>query len=123
MTYTSPDRLKEDILRPVPPMLTSDGEQADQDAVEEVLDAAKDGDPDAQFMLYQWYYHGLGVPQSNRRALFWLRKAASAGHGDAMNDLGSLYWEGKDLPRDLDEAAALFRRATQEGSVPAHYNR
>ena len=42
--------------------------------------AAKAGNASASYMLGQMHEKGLGVPTSNRQALYWYRNAANLGH-------------------------------------------
>ena len=45
--------------------------------------AAELGDPQAQFELARYYFHGLGVPQDFVAARRWFERAAAAGVREA----------------------------------------
>ena len=45
--------------------------------------AAEKGIPDAQYAVGYMYYYGLGVTESRKQALYWMRCAAKAGQPDA----------------------------------------
>ena len=60
---------------------------------------AKAGDPDAQLQLARLYIAGKGTKQSDRKANFWLDKAARAGSRDAQIMLADRYYAGTGIPR------------------------
>lgn len=62
-------------------------------AVKEWLGPAAKGDADAQFNMAQAYKLGKGVPQDNKRAEAWYRKAAEEGHIKAADTLGLLLFQ------------------------------
>jgi TPR repeat protein len=47
------------------------------------------------------------------------RRAADAGHADAMFNLAELYGNGRGVPQDAAEAARWFRKAVDAGSPSA----
>lgn len=49
-----------------------------------LLEAAKQGDSEAQFRLAGLYRIGLGVPQDDRQAVYWASQSAEKGNADAM---------------------------------------
>lgn len=54
-------------------------------AVEILFELARQGDPDAQFELFEKYLYGLcDLPQDRTIARQWLEKAAQAGHVEAL---------------------------------------
>ncbi|MCU0695997.1 MAG: hypothetical protein MUC96_05665 [Myxococcaceae bacterium] len=58
--------------------------------------AAKSGLPAAQVMLGYCYDNGSGTIRSRKKALFWYRKAASAGDPAAAANIGAIFLkEGK----------------------------
>jgi TPR repeat protein len=38
------------------------------------------GEPNAQFIIGEMYYNGLGVKEDHAEAIIWVRKAAKQGH-------------------------------------------
>jgi len=72
----------------------------------ELWDAAKQGEVNAQFNIGFLYESGSGVSQDFSEAVRWYRKAADQGDGDAQFHLGSLYSEGRGVPQDY--AVAYF---------------
>ena len=59
--------------------------------MDELLQAAKQGDMEAQYRLGNRYYIGLGVEQNFIEAEHWLKEAAQNGHTGARLYLGILY--------------------------------
>lgn len=62
---------------------------------------AAHGDPDAQAKIGWMYSTGNGVPQNDRLAATWYRRAASDGHPGAQFSLGLLYNKGQGVRRNL----------------------
>ncbi|WP_244060847.1 tetratricopeptide repeat protein, partial [Aeromonas caviae] len=69
----------------------------------------------AQFNLGLIYAKGQGVPQDDKQAVIWLRKAAEQGNVEAQNNLAVLYAEGQGVPQDYKQAHAWFSVAAANG--------
>jgi TPR repeat protein len=64
------------------------------------------------------YSEGLGVTGDPPRALALFRKAASAGLGIAMYNLGLVYWSGSDgVAKDFKEARDWYLKGANAGNV------
>ena len=61
------------------------------------------------------YEHGESVPANPRRAVYWYRKAAQAGHRRAQYNLGLCLLRGEGVKRNFDEAVAWLRKARSQG--------
>ena len=48
-----------------------------------------------------------------------LQKAAEKGEANAQYRLGSLYYHGQGVPRDLKQAAEWYKKAAEQGNTPA----
>ena len=58
------------------------------------------------------YEKGNHVPQSNEKAQYWMKRAATAGTLDAVYALGEYYEKGRaGLVKDLKKAIELYERA------------
>lgn len=57
---------------------------------EKYIDAAKQGDVDAQYNVGLYYYRGQGVEKNFTQALYWFTKAAEQGHEGAKETLQEL---------------------------------
>lgn len=82
------------------------------------LEAARRGDPDAQFRVAR---AALLDPErgkeGTREALDWLRRAAESGHTGAMIHLGKLYKSGVGTPQNYDLAAHWLGEAARAGDA------
>ena len=65
------------------------------------------------------YDTGEGVPEDDRKALRWFRKAAEHGLARAQNNLGRMYAEGQGVLEDYVKAYAWFNVAAAQGDKAA----
>eukprot|EP00928_Gymnodinium_smaydae_P031529 TRINITY_DN23114_c0_g1_i1.p1 TRINITY_DN23114_c0_g1~~TRINITY_DN23114_c0_g1_i1.p1 ORF type:complete len:460 (+),score=58.90 TRINITY_DN23114_c0_g1_i1:67-1380(+) len=78
------------------------------------MNAAKQGDPNAQLNVA--YKYLSGTEEEHETAVKWLRKAAEQGQEDAQRKLGLLHREGRaGLTKDLDLAEEWLRKAAERG--------
>lgn len=64
-----------------------------------------------------------GIPrEKDRESLAKLKDEAAKGNAEAVFKVGVAYDEGKDVGKDLVEAAKWYRKAADQGYVPATYN-
>lgn len=87
------------------------------------LDAAAQGDREAQYRLGVLYGLGLGVDQDYAAAVRWYRSAAEAGEPRAQCNLGYLYGTGRGVPQDFLHAYAWYNLAAAGGEENARRNR
>ena len=87
----------------------------------ELLDAAEQGDPEAQVRLGDLYQRGDGVPENDAEAVAWYLRAAGQGYADAQFRLGSVYGNGRGVPLDYAESLAWFHRAAEQGHDAAQW--
>ena len=83
---------------------------------------AEQGDADAQYFLGNQYYLGRNVPQDNKKAIYWWKKAANQGHADAQSNLGAMYYYGKCVTQDDKKAFYWFEQSAYQGFAKAQYN-
>jgi uncharacterized protein len=57
------------------------------------------------------------LPESNR----WYLRAAEAGSTDAQTAIGTAYYLGRGVPKDLSQAAHWFRESAKGGDVGTQY--
>jgi len=62
---------------------------------EHMLEAASDGDAEAQYNLGIIYRKGDGQPRNPAEAFKWFKKAAEQGHVDAQHILGMMFTKGE----------------------------
>ena len=66
------------------------------------------------------YLRGQGVPQSNERAVEWLKRAVLHGNMSAQAMLGLCHEDGIGcVPKDYLEARRLYTLASAQGDAPA----
>ncbi len=69
------------------------------------------------------YANGQGVPQDDKEAAAWYRKAAEQGLAAALNNLGVMYRKGDGVPENTVLAYMLYNLAAAEGDANAIENR
>ena len=92
---------------------------AEAQDIEEIRQAAEQGDARAQFLLGSMYMNGEGVPKHFREAAKWYRQAADQGHASAQLNLGYMYDKGEGVPEDDPEAVKWYRKAAEQGDTSA----
>lgn len=73
--------------------------------VEEVRQAADQGEAEAQTRLGVIYARGIGLPKDKLEAVKWFRLAAGQGNPEAQWNLGLCYIRGDGVPQDFYLAA------------------
>ena len=58
-----------------------------------------------------------GVAPDFAKAVDLLRRAADAGHPDALANLGTMHYYGFGVPKDIAKAHTLYRQAVARGSA------
>ena len=95
-------------------------------AVQMLTPLANAGNSLAQYRLGMLYYHGQGVPEDEKQAIYWWRKAAAQDYTEAMFQLGSAFLFGSQAARivpDPDrEAAMWYFQAASGGHAEAQYH-
>lgn len=81
----------------------------------ENLQAAEQGDADAQNNLGAMYAEGQGVRRDDAEAVRWFRKAADQGLAQAQFNLGAMYYKGHGVRQDRALAQEWFGKACQNG--------
>lgn len=69
----------------------------------------------AQLDLGVAYSHGFGVRQDDKQALYWYRKAAEQGIGEAQYNLGLMYEEGQGVSKNRKVAKEWYKKACDNG--------
>lgn len=99
------------------------GVQTDRSKAGELfLEAAKGGDPDAEYIVGRMYQNGLaGVQKDLAQARFWYERGASHGQLEATRNIGSMFEGGLGGPQDFKKALEYFRRAAERGHARSLY--
>ncbi|MDF1816304.1 MAG: hypothetical protein P1V20_29160 [Verrucomicrobiales bacterium] len=91
-------------------------------AREYFIEAAGEGDSEAQFYAGECLVLGRGGSKDPTRGTEYLRKAISQGDARAMDLLGVCYVRAWGVERDDSRAVELFQAAIDGGNIPAYYN-
>ena len=83
------------------------------------LPLAEAEDAAAQAGIGFMYHRGMGVPLDNRKAAYWLRKAAEHGQPEGQMLLGTLYFYGTGVEKDYIKAYAWCDLAQDGGNADA----
>ena len=81
-------------------------------ALAEATKRAQKNDPQAMTLLGEIYAQGLGVGRDDAKAVEWFKLAASHGDRDAMFALAVFNLEGRGVPRNPQEGAKGYDRAS-----------
>jgi len=90
--------------------------------VKRFIEAAEQGDADAQYNLGMYYEDEDNAHEDKTEAVKWYRKAAEQGHVDAQLNLGLCYANGDGVDEDKAEVVKWFKMAAEQGDVSAQYN-
>jgi len=83
------------------------------------LPLAQGEDAAAQAGIGFMYHRGMGVAVDNRKAAYWLRRAAEHGQPEGQMMLGTLYFYGKGVEKDYVKAYAWCDLAQDGGNADA----
>ncbi|MFA4829922.1 MAG: tetratricopeptide repeat protein [Thermodesulfovibrionales bacterium] len=81
----------------------------------QMLELAKQGDPDAQYKVGINYNQDERVARDYKEAAKWFRKAAEQEFAAAQSALGVLYANGNGVKQDYKEAVKWYRAAAEQG--------
>jgi hypothetical protein len=82
-----------------------------QSALRVWLQAAENGDIEAQTNVGEIYERGMGVAPNYESAVEWYQKAAGKGNSRALFNLGTMYEQGLGVEKDALKALNLYRQA------------
>ncbi|MCM1047144.1 MAG: sel1 repeat family protein [Clostridiales bacterium] len=96
-----------------------------KEILEQSMNAAKQGEANAQYDMGYMYYWGdywpSGIERDYVKAAEWFRKAVEQGHAKSQYMLGIMYLRGKGVEKDKAKAEELIRKAAERGVVSAQY--
>ena len=87
--------------------------------IEQLRQAAEEGDASAQYELGAKYDWGWGVAEDHEKAVKWYRLAAEQGNVEAQRGLGFKYALGEGVWEDDQEAVKWWRKAAKQGDASA----
>ena len=98
------------------------------DDIRRLLQAAEQGNANAQCVLGGMYLKGEGVAQNYEESVRWLQKAAEQGDANAQWELGAMYYRGEGVAQSHEKAvqwfqkvkaAQWFQKAAEQGNANA----
>ena len=105
------------------PAETTKEPESKETPLQKITRLADLGDVDAELSLgYMYLYGQNGVETDYNKALHYYSLAADQNNTIALNNLGSLYFNGIGTEPDYPKAASLFLKAAQNGSDDAAVN-
>ena len=81
--------------------------------------AAEQNNTDAQLILGDCYYDGLGTEEDYQQAFYWYEKAAGLGNAEAQNTLGDCYYYGHGIEMNNQKAFYWYKKAAEQGNAEA----
>lgn len=84
------------------------------ESVETLIEAAEQGDANAQFDLGAFYSEGIVVKQDYVKAFEWFKKAAEQGCVRAQFYLSECFARGEGVEIDSEKAAEWYRKADEQ---------
>ena len=86
----------------------------------ELLDAAEEGDLDAQYRAAMNYCNGTGGAQRDEKlAFYWFQKSAEGDYIAAQYGLGLCYLRAIGTEKDPERGTRLLSQAAEQGYPPA----
>lgn len=89
-----------------------------EETIDEIIDAAEEGDEDAMEALAQIYLNGdedQDIEPDPAKCVYWLTKLAETGDATAMYNLGLHYVKGHGVQRDFVKAVEWMEKAAEAG--------
>ena len=99
-----------DLLRPLAPSRIALWSQA-----------ARNGNPEGQYLLGYCYIHGMGVESNTSESVKWFQAASNQNQPDAQLAMARRYAQGKEITKDTSEALRLATAAATAGLPQAQY--
>ena len=90
----------------------------------DVIQKAENGDNDAVFNIIKYFMWNGEIKDLDTEVVYYAiayyQKQAMAGNTDAMLELGTLYLEGRGVPKDRELAKSWYQKAMDAGNIKAY---
>ena len=87
----------------------------DNTAVSSLVEAAKNGDANAQVELGDFYAKAVDEVQGKKNAFKWYQRAAKLGNIEGQRKLAECYRDGKGVEKNLEEAFKWYTKLSEQG--------
>src|SRR5689334_20463811 len=87
-----------------------------------LMQAAKDGNEEAMYLVGRMYEYGYGVQQNLPEARNWYMKSSEKNYASSQLSLGFMYDTGKGVTQDFHEAFKWYMKAAELGNPVAQRN-
>ena len=87
----------------------------DNTAVSSLVEAAKNGDANAQLKLGDFYAQAVDEVQGKKNAFKWYQRAAKLGNIEGQRKLAECYRDGKGVEKNLEEAFKWYTKLSEQG--------
>ena len=91
-------------------------------AKDNILELANEGDVFAQTNAAWGYENGYGTAADDYEAVKWYQKAAEQGYARAQCNLGDMYFYGTGVEQSYEKAVEWYLKAAEQGYADAQYN-
>lgn len=93
---------------------------SEQSDIDILFSAAKEqNNADAQWMLAEFYFSGIGLEQSFQKAIYWYEQAAEQGNAGALEMLGNIYAKGLGTQPNANTATSYYKKSCELGNKNA----
>lgn len=86
------------------------------------LEAAEQGDDEAECRIGNIYRFGRGFPKDYEKALYWYHRSAQKGNSYAESNIGSMYRFGQGVEKNYDIAFEWYLRSAEKDNDFAFQN-
>lgn len=90
-----------------------------KDAIDRLLPIAKNGNPQAQYILGEIYLSGPENIRDYKQAIFWLELSSNQNNNAAKFSLANAYLSGRGVSKNKDAAIELLESAASSSYRPA----
>lgn len=93
-----------------------------QNAYEDNIKKANEGDMVAQHEIGVYFWEGKGGTKDYAKAFFWFTKAANQGYANSQHKLGIMYDNGQGVKKDFKDAIYWYKKAAEQGFPSSQNN-
>lgn len=81
-----------------------------------LMPIAEEGNAEAQCIIGNMYDLGLGTDSNLHEAIRWYKKSSEQGYGVASNNLGTIYYSGREgIDINRTKASEWYQKARKQG--------